>query len=115
MRLQSSSPCHSSITHLCFLPPSLSLKAGLHVDDLFSDLSDGRLLIRLLEIISGEKIGHVGRGRLRINKIENVGKAIAFLQQKKVCTCVCAPLNTVACPMKATKLQLLQNKKFNCH
>lgn len=95
--------------------PSLSLKAGLHVDDLFSDLSDGRLLIRLLEIISGEKIGHVGRGRLRINKIENVGKAIAFLQQKKVCTCVCAPLNTVACPMKATKLQLLQKKKFNCH
>ena len=71
------------------------------MDDLFSDLSDGRLLIRLLEIISGEKIGHVGRGRLRINKIENVGKAIAFLQQKKVCTCVCmcVHLNTIACPI----------------
>ena len=54
------------------------------MDDLFTDLSDGRLLIRLLEIISGEKIGHVGRGRLRINKIENVGKAIHFLQEKKV-------------------------------
>jgi len=26
----------------------------------------------------------VGRGKLRINKIENVGKALAFLQQKKV-------------------------------
>jgi len=49
------------------------------------DLSDGRMLIRLLEIISGDKIGHVGRGRLRINKIENVGRAISFLQQKKVC------------------------------
>ena len=28
----------------------------------------------------------VGRGRLRINKIENVGKALTFLtQEKKVC------------------------------
>ena len=59
-------------------------QAGLHVDDLFDDLSDGRLLIRLLEILSGEKIASVGRGKLRINKIENVGKALSFLQQKKV-------------------------------
>ena len=62
-----------------FLP-----QAGHHVDDLYTDLGDGRLLIRLLEILSGEKIGSIGRGRLRINKIENVGKAIQFLQQKKV-------------------------------
>ena len=28
----------------------------------------------------------IGRGRLRINKIENVGKALTFLtQEKKVC------------------------------
>jgi spectrin beta len=58
--------------------------AGHRVGDLFSDLSDGRLLIKLLEVLSGEKIGHAGRGRLRINKIENVGKAIHFLQEKKV-------------------------------
>ena len=54
------------------------------MDDLYTDLGDGRLLIRLLETLSGEKIGSIGRGRLRINKIENVGKAIHFLQQKKV-------------------------------
>ena len=60
------------------------MQAGLHVDDVFTDLSDGRLLIRLLEILSGEKIPSVGRGKLRINKIENVGKVLAFLQQKKV-------------------------------
>ncbi|XP_065894234.1 spectrin beta chain, non-erythrocytic 1-like isoform X3 [Dysidea avara] len=60
-------------------------KRGLKVDDLFIDLCDGRLLIHLLEIISGEKIGTIGRGRLRINKIENVGKALNFLtHQKKV-------------------------------
>ena len=54
------------------------------MDDLFADLSDGRILIRLLELLSGDKIPSVGRGKLRINKIENVGKALAFLQQKKV-------------------------------
>ena len=81
------------------------------MNDLYTDLSDGRLLIRLLEILSGEKIGPVGesahrlfhatriqshlccfalcmlgpgRGRLRINQIENVGKVLNFLQQKKV-------------------------------
>ena len=32
-----------------------------HVDDLFTDLSDGRLLISLLEIISGEKLGKIGK------------------------------------------------------
>lgn len=59
-------------------------QAGLHVNDILTDLSDGRLLIRLLEILSGDKIASVGRGKLRINKIENVGKALSFLQQKKV-------------------------------
>lgn len=54
------------------------------MNDVFTDLSDGRLLIRLLEILSGESIASVGRGKLRINKIENVGKALSFLQHKKV-------------------------------
>ena len=31
------------------------------MNDLFEDLADGRVLIRLLEIISGEKIGIAGR------------------------------------------------------
>ena len=62
----------------------LHVQAGLHVDNILTDLSDGRLLIRLLEILSGESIASVGRGKLRINKIENVGKALSFLQQKKV-------------------------------
>uniref|UniRef100_A0A1X7T722 Calponin-homology (CH) domain-containing protein n=1 Tax=Amphimedon queenslandica TaxID=400682 RepID=A0A1X7T722_AMPQE len=59
-------------------------KVGLHVNDLFKDLCDGRALIRLLERLSGEDLGPVGRGRLRINQIENVGKALAFLQKKNV-------------------------------
>ena len=30
------------------------------MEDLFTDLCDGRLLINLLEIISGEKLGKIG-------------------------------------------------------
>lgn len=36
------------------------LQNNNHVDDLFSDLCDGRLLICLLETISGEKLGKIG-------------------------------------------------------
>lgn len=57
---------------------------GLHVNDIFTDLGDGRILIRLLETLSGEKIASLLQRQARINKIENVGKALAFLQQKKV-------------------------------
>lgn len=59
-------------------------KVGLHVNDIYKDLSDGRALIRLLEILSGEDLGTIGRGRLRINKVENVGKALTFLKEKNV-------------------------------
>lgn len=36
------------------------LQNNNHVDDLFSDLCDGRLLICLLETISGETLGKIG-------------------------------------------------------
>jgi len=56
-------------------------KNNNHVDDLFTDLCDGRLLICLLETISGEKLGKIARGKLRVHKIENVHKALEFLQR----------------------------------
>ncbi|XP_068689103.1 spectrin beta chain-like isoform X1 [Montipora foliosa] len=56
-------------------------KHNQHVDDLFTDLCDGRLLISLLEIISGENLGKIARGKLRVHKIENVNKALQFLQR----------------------------------
>ena len=37
------------------------LQNNQHIDDLFTDFCDGRLLISLLEIISGEKLGKVGK------------------------------------------------------
>lgn len=52
--------------------------------DLFSDLSDGVLLMKLLEIISGDKLGKPNRGKMRVQKIENLNKSIDFLKRKKI-------------------------------
>ena len=34
-------------------------KSGARIDDIFTDFSDGRLLIKLLENISGEKVANI--------------------------------------------------------
>lgn len=54
----------------------------MEVDDLFVDLADGIKLLKLLEIISGEKLGKPNNGRMRVHKIENVNKSLAFLHTK---------------------------------
>lgn len=54
----------------------------MEVDDLFTDLADGIMLLKLLEIISGEKLGKPNNGRMRVHKIENVNKSLAFLHTK---------------------------------
>ena len=58
------------------------LQARLEVHDLFTDLADGKMLLRLLEIISGEKLGKPNNGKMRVHKIENVNKSLAFLHTK---------------------------------
>ncbi|XP_030753943.1 spectrin beta chain, non-erythrocytic 2 isoform X2 [Sitophilus oryzae] len=57
-------------------------KAGLEVVDLFIDLGDGKKLLKLLEIISGEKLGKPNSGKMRVHKVENVNKSLAFLHTK---------------------------------
>jgi len=52
------------------------------VNDLFQDLSDGKLLTKLLEIISGEQLGRPNRGVLRVQKMENVNRCLQFLATK---------------------------------
>ena len=54
----------------------------MEVEDIFTDLADGRKLLRLLEIISGEKLGKPNNGKMRVHKIENVNKSLAFLHTK---------------------------------
>lgn len=58
------------------------LQAKMEVVDLFVDLADGIKLLKLLEIISGEKLGKPNNGRMRVHKIENVNKSLAFLHTK---------------------------------
>lgn len=54
----------------------------MEVEDLFFDLADGVKLLKLLEIISGEKLGKPNSGKMRVHKIENVNKSLAFLHTK---------------------------------
>ena len=42
------------------------------------------MLLQLLHVLSGEDLGPMSRGRLKINQLENVGKALAFLKEKDV-------------------------------
>uniref|UniRef100_A0A8U7NP15 Uncharacterized protein n=1 Tax=Corvus moneduloides TaxID=1196302 RepID=A0A8U7NP15_CORMO len=60
------------------------LAGGSHLGDLYSDLRDGRLLLRLLEGLSGETLPRPTRGRMRIHCLENVEKALRFLREQRV-------------------------------
>ena len=62
---------------------SFLLKARMEVEDLFTDLADGKKLLKLLEIISGERLAKPNNGRMRVHKIENVNKSLAFLHTKE--------------------------------
>ncbi|CAF3404439.1 unnamed protein product [Rotaria sp. Silwood1] len=59
-------------------------RVGCRINDLYTDLADGRMLIRLLEILSGERLPKATRGKMRIHCLENVDKAIMFLQEQHV-------------------------------
>jgi spectrin beta len=56
----------------------------LEIVDLFSDVGDGVLLMKLLEIISGETLGRPNRGRMRVQKIENLNRVLDFLKHNKI-------------------------------
>ncbi|XP_065894663.1 spectrin beta chain, non-erythrocytic 1-like isoform X3 [Dysidea avara] len=54
------------------------------LDDLYVDLRDGRVLLKLLEVISGDNPGKLSKGKMRIHHMENVKKVLDFLKYKKV-------------------------------
>ena len=60
----------------------------LHIDDLYTDLRDGELLLQLLETVSGEKMPVKSEKRMRGSEIyAALGKidlAIKFLGQHNV-------------------------------
>ncbi|XP_016160407.1 PREDICTED: spectrin beta chain, non-erythrocytic 4, partial [Ficedula albicollis] len=59
-------------------------RAACRVGDLYSDLRDGFVLTRLLEVLSGETLPRPTRGRMRIHSLENVDKALQFLKEQRV-------------------------------
>ncbi|XP_065183632.1 spectrin beta chain, non-erythrocytic 1-like [Sycon ciliatum] len=59
-------------------------RSSVQIEDLFVDLRDGIYLNKLLENISGEKLSKPSNGKMRIHKLENMGKVLDFLKAKKV-------------------------------
>ncbi|KAG9510173.1 Spectrin beta chain, partial [Fragariocoptes setiger] len=55
------------------------VRANLRISDLYTDLRDGKKLIKLLEILSGERLPRPTKGKMRIHCLENVDKALQFL------------------------------------
>ena len=77
----------------------------MEIRDLFKDLNDGKMLMKLLEIISGENLGKPNKGILRVQKAENINRCLTFLRtkvpyvdipSKKKNTCTCIDQNFVA-------------------
>ena len=48
------------------------------------DLRDGRMLLKLLEVLSGDNLPRPTRGKMRIHCLENVDKGLTFLQEQLV-------------------------------
>lgn len=59
----------------------------MEVTDLYTDLSDGKRLMKLLEVISKASFGKPNKGVLRVQKIENVGRALEFIKTKVILSC----------------------------
>ncbi|KAI3390018.1 hypothetical protein SNEBB_010289, partial [Seison nebaliae] len=59
-------------------------KVNLHITDLFEDLKDGMILIKLLQIVSGKKLPSPSHCNMRIHHMENASKALEFLNSEMV-------------------------------
>ncbi|XP_071041629.1 spectrin beta chain [Parasteatoda tepidariorum] len=60
------------------------LRANCRITDLYADMRDGKLLMKLLEILSGERMPRPTKGKMRIHCLENVDKALQFLRDQRV-------------------------------
>ncbi|XP_057589700.1 spectrin beta chain, erythrocytic [Hippopotamus amphibius kiboko] len=59
-------------------------RVSCRITDLYKDLRDGRMLIKLLEVLSGEMLPRPTKGKMRIHCLENVDKALQFLKEQRV-------------------------------
>ncbi|XP_056283080.1 spectrin beta chain, erythrocytic isoform X2 [Pseudoliparis swirei] len=63
---------------------SILSRVGCRISNLYLDLRDGRMLIKLLEALAGERLPKPTKGRMRIHCLENVDKALQFLKEQRV-------------------------------
>ncbi|KFW62853.1 Calmin, partial [Pygoscelis adeliae] len=60
-------------------------KPPLKVKDLFIDIQDGKILMALLEVLSGQKLMHEYKSSThRIFRLNNIAKALKFLEDRNV-------------------------------
>ena len=58
----------------------------------------------------------LAEGGFGSTKLRTLGRPLPFYSRRKcVHVFVCVPLNTVACPIKATNLHLLQKNKYGIY
>ncbi|CAJ0579409.1 unnamed protein product, partial [Mesorhabditis spiculigera] len=60
------------------------IRVNCKVQDLYADMRDGKNLLRLLEVLSGERLPKPTRGKMRIHCLENVDKGLQFLRDQHV-------------------------------
>eukprot|EP00730_Choanoeca_flexa_P012847 TRINITY_DN4677_c0_g1_i1.p1 TRINITY_DN4677_c0_g1~~TRINITY_DN4677_c0_g1_i1.p1 ORF type:complete len:900 (+),score=364.16 TRINITY_DN4677_c0_g1_i1:69-2702(+) len=77
-------------------------KRGMKVEVINEDMSDGRELLALLEIISDETLPKPAKGKMKIHKVENVNKALKFIKEKKVDVSSIGAEEIVDCNLKMT-------------
>ncbi|XP_055307281.1 spectrin beta chain isoform X2 [Sitodiplosis mosellana] len=60
------------------------VRVNARIGDLYVDMRDGKHLIKLLEVLSGERLPKPTKGKMRIHCLENVDKALQFLREQRV-------------------------------
>ncbi|GMR59132.1 hypothetical protein PMAYCL1PPCAC_29327 [Pristionchus mayeri] len=60
------------------------VRVSMKIQDLYVDMRDGKTLLKLLEVLSGERLPKPTRGKMRIHCLENVDKALQFLKDQHV-------------------------------
>ncbi|MFH4980343.1 hypothetical protein AB6A40_007052 [Gnathostoma spinigerum] len=60
------------------------IRVDRKIHDLYADMRDGKMLIKLLEVLSGERLPKPTRGKMRIHCLENVDKGLQFLRDQHV-------------------------------
>ena len=60
------------------------VRTNYKITNLYANLRDDKMLIKLLEILSGERLPRPTKGKVRIHCLKNVGKALSFLYEQRV-------------------------------